>query len=149
MFRDSTATENDAKTAERHRVHAQFKESMSAGSAALASDAAASATMQTFPKIVWMFWSQGKEQMLAKRLEHRACYSSWVRQNSGWEVRVVDADSIAGYIGSGKAAEVAAVQVMQAQSDLVRLAQTGKPCIRTLGGVLLPRAWASHPNLAC
>lgn len=75
----------------------------------------------TVPKIIWMYWSQGKEDMLSSRLEHRMCYQSWRANNPTWSVRVVDLQSLAQHIGVARSEEVFAVESLQSQSDLARL----------------------------
>ena len=54
-----------------------------------------SAALNAIPKIVWMYWSQGREHLLSTRLEYRACYKSWTENNPTWSVRVVNLHSIA------------------------------------------------------
>lgn len=52
-------------------------------------------SMADIPKIIWMLWLQGEENLPPLV---RACYDSWKRLNPTWEVRLLDESSIATYL---------------------------------------------------
>lgn len=78
-------------------------------------DGRAHALPRTVPRIVWIYWDKGEAE--APPLV-RACIDSWRRQNPGWEVRVLDADTAPQAIDLPFApAEVP----VQSYADLLRL----------------------------
>jgi hypothetical protein len=46
------------------------------------------------PRVIWMYWHQGEAQA---PFVVRRCIESWRRHNPGWKVRVLDAESVAGF----------------------------------------------------
>ena len=67
------------------------------------------------PKTVWLYWDSG--EATAPPLV-RACIASWRRQNPGWQVRVLDRDSVAAVVDMPLGPDDIPVQ---AYSDLLRL----------------------------
>ncbi len=47
------------------------------------------------PRIVWMYWEQGLDN--APEIV-RQCHASWRRLNPGWEIRLLDQDSVPDYV---------------------------------------------------
>ncbi len=68
------------------------------------------------PKTIWMLWQQGWDCApdLAK-----ACAESWKRHNPGWEIKLLDEQSLPGYI-TGYNEKVRERLTRQARSDMVR-----------------------------
>jgi hypothetical protein len=50
--------------------------------------------LREIPKVIWMYWGQGAEN--APHVVGR-CIESWKRQNPGWEVRVLDENTVSTY----------------------------------------------------
>jgi hypothetical protein len=49
----------------------------------------------TLPKKIWILWLQGLDNA---PLLVRNCYASWVKQNSGWEIILLDENNIRNYL---------------------------------------------------
>lgn len=87
-------------------------------------DRHAAALPRAIPKRIWLYWDTGEATAPPVVT---ACIDSWRRLNPGWEVTVLDGDSLAARDDiPGKPAEM----TVQAYSDLVRLR-----LLRRYGGV--------------
>ncbi|HVS93281.1 MAG TPA: capsular polysaccharide synthesis protein [Mucilaginibacter sp.] len=49
----------------------------------------------TLPKIIWFLWLQGLDD---SPLVVKKCYASWVKHNPGWQVNLLDANTIGQYL---------------------------------------------------
>lgn len=74
---------------------------------------------QTFQKIIWMYWHQGEAAAPALV---KLCIQSWVAHNPTWQVRVLDAGSIALHVDVAEAlGKHGASLPLQQNSVLLRL----------------------------
>ncbi len=76
------------------------------------------------PRIIWIYWHQGAE---AAPMIVRHCIESWRTYNPGWEVRVLDAESVAEICDMS---DFPAGQVRHTFADVLRLR-----LLKTHGGV--------------
>ena len=67
------------------------------------------------PRIVWMYWHQGEE---GAPFVVRRCIESWRRCNPGWEVRVLDGQSVA---EAADMSDVPEVLPFRFRADLLRV----------------------------
>ncbi len=51
--------------------------------------------MSKIPKTIWIYWNSGKEN--APELV-KVCMESWVNKNPGWDVKIIDDNSISNYL---------------------------------------------------
>ncbi len=70
------------------------------------------------PKIIWIYWKQGESN--APLLVSR-CISSWKRENPEWTIKVLNNDSVAGYIDITSERAYFEKLTIAHQSDLIRL----------------------------
>ena len=70
------------------------------------------------PRIIWLLWYQGKSKA-PYVVKH--CIDSWVRENPGWEVIVLDESNIGEYISSDSQFEKLTSLPLTEQSNFVRL----------------------------
>ena len=70
------------------------------------------------PKTIWIFWYQGISNA---PFVVRGCIDSWVKENPGWEVVVLDKDNLAEYVVLALPNEKLADISLTKQSNLVRL----------------------------
>ncbi len=87
------------------------------------------------PRIVWMYWHQGAAEA---PFVVRRCIESWQRRNPGWEIRVLDAETVAQY---ADISDIPAHLPFRFKANLLRLR-----LIRTHGGVWADATvWCHRP----
>lgn len=73
----------------------------------------------TFRKTIWMYWHQGEAAappLVAK------CIQSWRDFNPDWQVRVLDADSVADVISLNESLDMSRTDIgLQHKADLIRI----------------------------
>lgn len=72
----------------------------------------------SIPRTIWILWYQGLQQA---PLVVRRCVESWVRENPGWDVRVLDESSLRDHVGSVGRVGTATRLNRTKQSNLARL----------------------------
>lgn len=77
------------------RVYRKYLERRPRRKDRAASDAPVAAAPRRIPRVIWIYWAQG-EQSAPAIVKH--CIASWRTRNSGWEVRVLDAQNIGAVI---------------------------------------------------
>ena len=88
------------------------------------------------PKTIWMFWDQGESQA-PEIVQH--CINSWRINHPGWNVVVLDADSLEQYVTLGLPARKIQEIGRTKKSNLLRL-----ELLHRYGGV-----WADATTLCC
>lgn len=76
------------------------------------------------PKVIWMYWHQGESEA---PFVVRRCIDSWRRHNPGWEVRVLDGDTVASHADMSDVSEALTFRFF---ADLLRVR-----LLKTHGGV--------------
>ncbi|CAE7020636.1 OCH1, partial [Symbiodinium sp. CCMP2456] len=71
------------------------------------------------PKVIWMYWAQGASDLQGFR---RLCVHTWIVQNPGWQVIVLDATSLKAYIEEADLPHCYEELPAAQQSDALRLA---------------------------
>lgn len=70
------------------------------------------------PKKIWFLWLQGLDNA---PIEVKKCYESWVNNNPGWEITLLDENNMGQYMPHTKA-----LYTKQALSDVLRINLLGK-----------------------
>jgi hypothetical protein len=73
---------------------------------------------KVIPKIIWLLWFQGQE--LAPFIVKK-CFASWIRENPGWKIIILDKETIHQYIDLDLPEEKLARLTLTKQSNLIRL----------------------------
>ncbi|CAL1139537.1 unnamed protein product [Cladocopium goreaui] len=75
------------------------------------------------PKVIWMYWAQGCQQLTGFR---RLCVHSWGAQNPDWQVIILDKDSVWRYVDTSELPKCYKELPAAQQSDALRLALLAK-----------------------
>lgn len=70
------------------------------------------------PKIIWMYWHQGRQQL---PFLVQQCLASWEKNNSDWEIKLVDETSLPGYLPDLRPLTTREDIGLQALTDIFRV----------------------------